>query len=178
MLNVLESKKKEEKKRLSYHYKKMGQPSFYHATVPFSLQIEIRNLDRTESNFLAARSYQKRVIFKKNWVRKFYHPTNDMCTNVYLPKSLFFPPPLVVFQAAIPVCSWSSSHKSSSCWPSLATWSSWFSTSGLRTVPGTPCTPPISSPFSSTCSNSAFLIPCIIHRWVIERNVQNGEPGI
>ena len=44
----------------------MGQPSIYHATVALSFQIEICNLDRTKSSFLATSLYKK-VIFSKNW---------------------------------------------------------------------------------------------------------------
>ena len=42
----------------------MGQPSIYHATVALSFQIEICNLDRTKSSFLATSLYKK-VIFTK-----------------------------------------------------------------------------------------------------------------
>ena len=55
----------------------MGQPSFYHATVALSFQIEIHNLDRTKSSFLATNLYKK-VVFTKNWVTRSCHPTNDM----------------------------------------------------------------------------------------------------
>ena len=37
----------------------MGQPSIYHATVSLSFQIEICNLDRTKSSFLATSLYKK-----------------------------------------------------------------------------------------------------------------------
>ena len=58
-----------------------GQPSFYHATVALSLQIEIYNLDRTKSSFLYCTSLYKKVIFTKNWVTRSYHPTNKMCIS-------------------------------------------------------------------------------------------------
>ena len=54
----------------------MGQPSFYHATVALSFQIEICNLDRTKFSFLATSLYQK-VIFNKNWVTRFCRPSDD-----------------------------------------------------------------------------------------------------
>ena len=49
----------------------MGQTSSYHALVALSFQIEIYNLDRTKSSFLA-----KCLLgnFTKNWVTLFYHP--------------------------------------------------------------------------------------------------------
>ena len=40
----------------------MGRPSFYHATVALSFQIEICNLDSTKSSFLAAHLYKKVII--------------------------------------------------------------------------------------------------------------------
>ena len=60
-LNVLESKKQWLSKTLSW----MGEPSFYHATVVvaavyISFQIEIYNLDRTKSSFLASSFYIKK----------------------------------------------------------------------------------------------------------------------
>ena len=55
----------------------MGQPSFYHATVALSFQIEISNLDRTKSGFLATSLYKK-VIFTKNWVTRFCRPSDDI----------------------------------------------------------------------------------------------------
>ena len=42
------------------------QPSIYHATVSVSVQIEICNLDRTKSSFLATSLY-KRCIFTKSF---------------------------------------------------------------------------------------------------------------
>ena len=42
----------------------MGLPSFYYVTVALSFQIEICNLDRTKSSFLATSLYKK-VIFTK-----------------------------------------------------------------------------------------------------------------
>ena len=54
----------------------MGQSSFYHATVALSFQIEICNLDRTKSSFLATSLYKK-VIFTKNWVTMSCHPTDE-----------------------------------------------------------------------------------------------------
>ena len=42
----------------------MGQPSIYHATVALSFQIEICNLDRTKSSFLATSLYKKVIITK------------------------------------------------------------------------------------------------------------------
>ena len=38
----------------------MGQPSIYHATVALSFQIEICNLDRTKSSFLATSLYKRK----------------------------------------------------------------------------------------------------------------------
>ena len=55
----------------------MGQPSIYHATVALSFQIEICNLDRTKSSFLATSLYKK-VIFTKNWVTRSCRPSDDM----------------------------------------------------------------------------------------------------
>ena len=54
----------------------MGQPSFYHATVALSFQIEICNLDKTKSSFLATSLY-KNVIFTKNWVTRSCHPSDE-----------------------------------------------------------------------------------------------------
>ena len=53
----------------------MGQPSIYHATVALSFQIEICNLDRTKSSFLATSLYKK-VIFTKNWVTRSCRPSD------------------------------------------------------------------------------------------------------
>ena len=74
----------------------MGQPSFYHATVALYLQIEICNLDRTKSSFLATSSYEK-VIFEKNLSYKvFQHPTD---VHVYARSFADFgshgPPPIL-----------------------------------------------------------------------------------
>ena len=55
----------------------MGQPSIYHATVALSFQIEICNLDRTNSSFLATSLYEK-VIFTKNLVTRSCRPSDDM----------------------------------------------------------------------------------------------------
>ena len=55
----------------------MGQPSIYHATVSLSFQIEICNLDRTKSSFLATSLYKK-VIFTKNLVTRSCRPSDDM----------------------------------------------------------------------------------------------------
>ena len=64
----------------------MGQPSIYHATVALSFQIEICNLDRTKSSFLATSLYKK-VIFTKNWVTRSCRPSDDMnfssCRNYW-----------------------------------------------------------------------------------------------
>ena len=53
----------------------MGQPSIYHATVALSFQIEICNLDRTKSSFLATSLYKK-VIITKNWVTRSCRPSD------------------------------------------------------------------------------------------------------
>ena len=53
----------------------MGQPSIYHATVALSFQIEICNLDRTKSSFLATSLYKK-VIFIKHWVTRSCRPSD------------------------------------------------------------------------------------------------------
>ena len=58
----------------------MGQPSFYHATVALSFQIEICNLDSTKSSFLATSLYKK-VIFTKNWVTMSCRPSDDIQIN-------------------------------------------------------------------------------------------------
>ena len=65
----------------------MGQPSFYHATVALSFQIEICNLDRTKSSVLATSLY-KNIIFTKNWVTRFYYPTDDMWNTIPVVKTL------------------------------------------------------------------------------------------
>ena len=49
----------------------MGQPSFYHATVALSFQIEICNLDRTKSSVLATSLYKK-MILTNNWDTRSY----------------------------------------------------------------------------------------------------------
>ena len=59
----------------------MGQPSIYHATVALSFQIEICNLDRTISSFLATSLYKK-VIFTKNWVTRSCRPSDVMHWHV------------------------------------------------------------------------------------------------
>ena len=66
----------------------MGQPSIYHATVALSFQIEICNLDRTKSSFLATSLYKK-VIKKKlsykvlsSQRRKIFH--RALCRWVWL----------------------------------------------------------------------------------------------
>ena len=60
----------------------MGQPSIYHATVALSFQIEICNLDRTKSSFLAT-SLHKKVIFTKTWVTRSCRPSDDMLHSYY-----------------------------------------------------------------------------------------------
>ena len=57
----------------------MGQPSIYHATVSLSFQIEICNLDRTISSFLATSLYKK-VIFTKNVSYKVLSPQRRYAT--------------------------------------------------------------------------------------------------
>ena len=47
-----------------------------------SFQIEICNLDRTKSSFLATSLYKK-VIFTKNWVTRSCHPTDDIQNRQY-----------------------------------------------------------------------------------------------
>lgn len=65
-------------------------------------------------------------------------------------------------------CIWSSSRSCSFCCVSLATSSSWFSTSGSSSLPGTPSMLPVCSSTSSTCS-SCRETPCSLFtrdRWV------------
>ena len=57
----------------------MGQSSFCHATVALSFQTENWNFDRTKCSLLATSVYKK-VILSKNWVTRFYHPT-DACVS-------------------------------------------------------------------------------------------------
>ena len=54
-----------------------------HTTVALSFKIEIYNLDRTKSSFLATSLYKK-VTFTKNWVTRFYHPTDDAFLTFFL----------------------------------------------------------------------------------------------
>ena len=61
----------------------MGQPSLYHATVALSFRIEIWNLDKTKSSFLATSLYKK-VIFTKNLVTRSITPTDDMIFIPYI----------------------------------------------------------------------------------------------
>ena len=59
----------------------MGQPSIYHAIVALSFQIEICNLDRTKSSYLATSLYRK-VIFTKNWVTRSCRPSDDIMVTL------------------------------------------------------------------------------------------------
>ena len=61
---------------------KWDQPSIYHATVALSFQIEICNLDRTKSSFLATSLYKK-VIFTKKLSYKVLSPQRQYGTVMH-----------------------------------------------------------------------------------------------